>query len=93
MSACEAEAEERVSEIRAGVVAQPAPPVEWMFDWAYADPPAALAASARARRSAMAESITMAGALNAALRDSLREDPRLLLFGEDVGPHAAASSG
>jgi pyruvate dehydrogenase E1 component beta subunit len=32
----------------------------------------------------MAE-ITMAGALNAALRDSLREDPRLLLFGEDVG--------
>jgi 2-oxoisovalerate dehydrogenase E1 component beta subunit len=33
----------------------------------------------------MAESITMAGALNAALRDSLRDDPRLLLFGEDVG--------
>jgi 2-oxoisovalerate dehydrogenase E1 component beta subunit len=33
----------------------------------------------------MPESITMAGALNAALRDSLREDPRLLLFGEDVG--------
>ena len=33
----------------------------------------------------MAESTTMAGALNAALRDSLREDPRLLLFGEDVG--------
>ena len=42
MSACEAEAEERVSEIRAGVVAQPAPPLEWMFDWAYADPPASL---------------------------------------------------
>jgi 2-oxoisovalerate dehydrogenase E1 component beta subunit len=33
----------------------------------------------------MAETITMVGALNAALRDSLREDPRLLLFGEDVG--------
>jgi 2-oxoisovalerate dehydrogenase E1 component beta subunit len=33
----------------------------------------------------MAEAMTMAGALNAALRDSLREDPRLLLFGEDVG--------
>lgn len=33
----------------------------------------------------MAEGVTMAGALNAALRDSLREDPRLLLFGEDVG--------
>jgi pyruvate dehydrogenase E1 component alpha subunit len=40
VSACEAEAEERVSEIRAGVVAQPPPPVEWMFDWTYADPPA-----------------------------------------------------
>ena len=33
----------------------------------------------------MAEGTTMVGALNAALRDSLREDPRLLLFGEDVG--------
>ncbi len=28
---------------------------------------------------------TMVAALNAALRDSLREDPRLLVFGEDVG--------
>jgi 2-oxoisovalerate dehydrogenase E1 component beta subunit len=27
----------------------------------------------------------MSGALNAALRDSLREDPRVLVFGEDVG--------
>ena len=33
----------------------------------------------------MTETITMAGALNAALRDSLREDPRLLVYGEDVG--------
>jgi pyruvate dehydrogenase E1 component beta subunit len=33
----------------------------------------------------MAEAITMVGALNAALRDALRDDPRLLLFGEDVG--------
>ncbi|HEY6565885.1 MAG TPA: alpha-ketoacid dehydrogenase subunit beta [Actinomycetota bacterium] len=32
----------------------------------------------------MAE-FTMSGALNAALRDSLREDPRVLVFGEDVG--------
>ena len=32
----------------------------------------------------MAE-VTMAGALNAALRDSLSEDPRVLVFGEDVG--------
>ncbi|MGB7806183.1 MAG: transketolase C-terminal domain-containing protein, partial [Actinomycetota bacterium] len=29
--------------------------------------------------------ITMAGALNAALRDELRDDPRVLVFGEDVG--------
>jgi 2-oxoisovalerate dehydrogenase E1 component beta subunit len=29
--------------------------------------------------------ITMSGALNAALRDALREDPRVLVFGEDVG--------
>ena len=27
---------------------------------------------------------TMSGALNAALKDSLREDPRLLVYGEDV---------
>ena len=33
----------------------------------------------------MAETVTMAGALNAALRDALRADPRLLLYGEDVG--------
>jgi pyruvate dehydrogenase E1 component beta subunit len=33
----------------------------------------------------MGEAVTMAGALNAALRDSLRDDPRLLLFGEDIG--------
>ncbi|UED88802.1 alpha-ketoacid dehydrogenase subunit beta [Streptomyces profundus] len=29
--------------------------------------------------------MTMAGALNAALRDALREDPGVLVFGEDVG--------
>jgi 2-oxoisovalerate dehydrogenase E1 component beta subunit len=29
--------------------------------------------------------VTMAGALNAALRDALRDDPRVLIFGEDVG--------
>ena len=33
----------------------------------------------------MTESITMVGALNAALRDALREDARVLVFGEDVG--------
>ena len=27
----------------------------------------------------------MAGALNSALRDALRDDPRVLVFGEDVG--------
>ncbi len=39
----EADAEERVLAIRGGVVAQPAPPTEWMFDWTYAEPPATLA--------------------------------------------------
>ena len=31
------------------------------------------------------EAVTMVGALNAALRDALQEDPRVLVFGEDVG--------
>ena len=33
----------------------------------------------------MPDTVTMAAALNTALRDALREDPRLLLFGQDVG--------
>ena len=43
VAGCESEARERVTAIREGVVAQPAPPPEWMFDWTYADPPAGLA--------------------------------------------------
>lgn len=39
----EAEIESEVLSIRDGVIAQPAPPVEWMFDHTYADPPAAIA--------------------------------------------------
>ena len=42
VTACETEAEERVSEIREGVVSQPDPPAAWMFDWTYAEPPATL---------------------------------------------------
>jgi 2-oxoisovalerate dehydrogenase E1 component alpha subunit len=42
VDAYEAEADERVREIREGVVSQPPPPAEWMFDWTYAEPPAAL---------------------------------------------------
>ncbi|MFI7112605.1 alpha-ketoacid dehydrogenase subunit beta [Nonomuraea sp. NPDC050227] len=34
----------------------------------------------------MTAKMTMAQALNAALRDALREDERVLVFGEDVGP-------
>ena len=34
----------------------------------------------------MAASFTMAQALNAALRDALKDDERVLVFGEDVGP-------
>ncbi len=33
----------------------------------------------------MPEPVTMVGALNAALRDAMSEDPRVLVFGEDVG--------
>ena len=41
------EIEAQVLAIREGVIAQPAPPVEWMFDWTYADPPATLARQRR----------------------------------------------
>ena len=36
---CDAAAEVEVSRIRADVIATEPPPVEWMFDWTYADPP------------------------------------------------------
>ena len=38
VAACEDEAEAFAMEVRAGVIATPAPPVEWMFDWLYAAP-------------------------------------------------------
>ena len=41
------EIEAQVLAIREGVITQPAPPVEWMFDWTYADPPATLARQRR----------------------------------------------
>ena len=41
-SICETQAEEQVLRIREGLVAQPPPPVEWMFDWTYAEPPSTL---------------------------------------------------
>jgi pyruvate dehydrogenase E1 component alpha subunit len=37
--ACDAEAETFAMEVREGVIATPAPPAEWQFDWVYADPP------------------------------------------------------
>ena len=42
-----AEAEPFALAIREGVIATPAPPAEWMFDWTYAEPPAALWARQR----------------------------------------------
>lgn len=42
-----AEIEDQVLAIREGVIAQSAPPVEWMFDWVYADPPPAVAEQRR----------------------------------------------
>jgi 2-oxoisovalerate dehydrogenase E1 component alpha subunit len=41
------EIEAQVMTIREGVIAQPPPPVEWMFDWTYADPPTILARQRR----------------------------------------------
>jgi 2-oxoisovalerate dehydrogenase E1 component alpha subunit len=41
------EIEDQVLTIRQALIAQAPPPVEWMFDWAYADPPAALAEQRR----------------------------------------------
>jgi len=38
----DAEIESEVLAIRDRVISQPAPPVEWMFDWTYADPPPAI---------------------------------------------------
>jgi pyruvate dehydrogenase E1 component alpha subunit len=39
---CDAEAADWVAEVRAGITAAEPPPAEWLFDWAYADPPATL---------------------------------------------------
>jgi pyruvate dehydrogenase E1 component alpha subunit len=41
VAAYEAEAEAFALEVREGLTAQGAPPVEWMFDWVFADPPEA----------------------------------------------------
>ena len=38
--ACDQEAEAFALQVREGVIATPAPPAEWQFDWVYADPPA-----------------------------------------------------
>jgi len=40
VQACEDEAEAEVMRIRAELVATEPPPVEWMFDWTFASPPA-----------------------------------------------------
>ena len=40
LAACDADADAFVTQIRDGVIATPAPPVEWMFDWLYAAPAA-----------------------------------------------------
>lgn len=47
--------------------------------------PAPESAAESAAESASVETLTMAGALNRALADSLEADPSVLVFGEDVG--------
>jgi 2-oxoisovalerate dehydrogenase E1 component alpha subunit len=39
VAACDAEADAFAMQVRVGVIATPAPPAEWQFDWVYADPP------------------------------------------------------
>jgi len=36
---CRSSAEAEVARIREDVIASEPPPVEWMFDWTYANPP------------------------------------------------------
>jgi 2-oxoisovalerate dehydrogenase E1 component subunit alpha len=38
LAACDDDAEAFAMQVREGVIATPAPPVEWMFDWVYAAP-------------------------------------------------------
>ncbi len=80
---CDAEAESFALAVREGVIATPAPPAEWQFDWVYAEPPATFEPDARG--GARVTTWTMSGALNRALNDALAEDARMLVFGEDVG--------
>ena len=47
LSGWHTEIDDQVLAIREGVIAQPAPPVEWMFDWVYADAPSAVAEQRR----------------------------------------------
>ncbi|HEV2952375.1 MAG TPA: pyruvate dehydrogenase, partial [Actinomycetota bacterium] len=39
---CDEEAAAWVNEVRAGITATEAPPADWMFDWTFAEAPAAL---------------------------------------------------
>ena len=39
LTACEEDAEAFALEVREGVIATPAPPAGWLFDWVYASPP------------------------------------------------------
>ena len=40
VAACDDEAERFAMDVRTGVIATPAPPTSWMFDWVWAEPPA-----------------------------------------------------
>jgi TPP-dependent pyruvate/acetoin dehydrogenase alpha subunit len=40
LAGCDEEAERFAMEVRADVIATPAPPAEWQFDWVYAEPSA-----------------------------------------------------
>ncbi len=69
--------------IREGVIAQPAPPVEWMFDWTYADPPAGAGGPARRGARWLRSRWSRRSTRRCATRCAT--DDRVLVFGEDVG--------
>ena len=74
-----------------GVVAQAAPPVEWMFDWVYADRrrPSLRQRAEVARRWL---SVTMAARRSTRRCATRCRGPTVLVFGEDVGRSAASSA-
>ena len=88
----DAEGEAIAARMRDFLFDAPAGDPREMFDHVYATPTPQLEVAARDARAGIdggrgdvLMELTMAGALNAALRDSMREDDTVVVYGEDVG--------